>query len=173
MAYYLSTQLYRPHVTSITHSQTWSSMEKASYGHFTWPCIHITSPCILILCHMIFYLLFILPCASLPFTTSSCFRPFVYKHWIFILYYSVLNTIFVQPSFLTLPQKSILSIWNQGHIGDGQHNTYIEVKPLSVTGIILDFVLSCPEFYSTSFPSQKDQVFPWLNNKNNSPSRRS
>ena len=35
-----------------------------------------------------------------------------------------MNIILVQTSFLTLPQKSILSIQNQGHIGDRQH-TYM------------------------------------------------
>ena len=56
-----------------------------------------------------------------------CFRSSVYKHWVPVLYFPqfwISNL--VHPSFLTLPQKSILSIWNQGHIGDRWQNTYIE-----------------------------------------------
>ena len=57
----------------------------------------------------------------------SCFSSFLY---ISIEYLScifpVLNINSVHPSFLTSPQKSTLSIWNQGHIGDEWHNTYVE-----------------------------------------------
>ena len=60
------------------------------------------------------------------------------------------------PSFLTPLQKYFLSIRNQGQVGDGRHNTYIEAKSLSVTGNVLDFVLSCPELFSAYFLFQKD-----------------
>ena len=54
--------------------------------------------------------------------------------WHFTCQQTLLNTCIhtqhllnpVHPSFLTSPQKSNLSVWNQGHIGDGWHNTYIE-----------------------------------------------
>ena len=67
--------------------------------------------------------------------SSTCSLPFVTCHVSSLQYISfkylscispVSNINSSSPSFLTSPQKSNLSIWNQGHIGDGWHNTYIE-----------------------------------------------
>ena len=55
-----------------------------------------------------------------------CFIPSVYKLRVSILYFSSFEYQTSSPTFLTSPQKSNLSIQNQGHIGDRWHNTYIE-----------------------------------------------
>ena len=82
---------------------------------------------------------FIIP--HVIYKSSTCSLPFVTHYVSDLQYISIeyLSCIFLcleyqtsSPSFLTSPQKSNLSVQNQGHIGDRWHNTYIEAQPLSV-----------------------------------------
>ena len=108
----------------IQHLGVQSCTEQIPYVQFSLPhvCIilpHATSyysTCYFQVFHMLVALCYPL-----------CFRSSVYKHQVPVLYFpqfQILNL--VHPSFLTLSQKSNLSIQNQGHIGDRWHNTYIE-----------------------------------------------
>ena len=85
------------------------------------------------LSHLFHMLLFIIPHAISK--SSTCLLPLVTCYVSSLQYISfeylscispVSNINSSSPSFLTSPQKSNLSIRNQGHIGDGWHNTYIE-----------------------------------------------
>ena len=77
----------------------------------------------LLLFHMLLPIIPHACCPSLPFMFQ--FFPYISIEYLSCIF-PVSNINSVHPSFLTSPQKSILSVQNQGHIGDGWHNTYIE-----------------------------------------------
>ena len=94
----------------------WSRMEQIPYVQFSLSHICLIIP------HATFYY----STCSLPFVTcyvsSLQYISFEYPSCIS----PVSNINYSSPSFLTLLQKSNLSVQNQGHIGDGWHNTYVE-----------------------------------------------
>ena len=91
---------------------------------FLVTCLSHYSTCYFLLFYMLFLNLPHARCPLLPvmFHPFSIHISFEYPSCIS----PVSNINSSSPSFLTLPQKSNLSIQNQGHICDGWHNTYIE-----------------------------------------------
>ena len=113
-----STHVYSPKISDYSHA--WST-----YHMFSFPCHTFVS--------FIPHATFIIP--DVISKSSTCSLPFVTYYVSDLQYISIkyLSCIFLSfeyqtssPSFLTLSQKSNLSVQNQGHIGDRRHNTYIE-----------------------------------------------
>ena len=115
----------------IQHLRVWSCMEQIPYVHFAFPHVCLILPYVHIIiphatsnystCYFQLFYMLVALCYPLCFSSS------VYKHWVPVLYFlEFWISNLVHPSLLTSSQKSNLSIQNQGHIGDGWHNTYIE-----------------------------------------------
>ena len=113
-----STHVYSPKILDYGHA--WST-----YHMFSFPCHMFIS--------FIPHATFIIP--HVIYKCSTCLLPFVTcyvpsSQYISFEYLSCISPVSNinsrSPSFLTSSQKSNLSVQNQGHIGDGWHNTYIE-----------------------------------------------